>query len=337
MSERTNRSGPKIGIVGFGRMAEMFHVPGLKKAGWRIESILDVTELRREVAVDLGVPRVCSSMKEFLETEIDAALVSTHSSVRKEVIAPLARSGRHLMVEKPIATTAREGEALCCLADENNVLLTVYHNRRFDPDAVRVRELVESGFIGRPFHVENRLFAGEPATAFGAETFNQKWRETASLGGGTMLDWGVHLMDQTLTLMRDAGKVVGVSADVRNVRYGDADDHFLISVVFENGDRALVGKSDVCPLGPPHKWLVVGENGSLVADWDCVNACNYDGDEQTIDSAPKTTNLHRNFREAVEGRAELLVTAREALRVIQVFDAARRSARNGGKSVTTEI
>ena len=308
-------------------MAECFHVPLIRHAGWRLKAALDVTPSRRAKALELGVPRACATMAEFLATGIDAALVSTHSSVRLDAIRPLAKAGKHLLIEKPLATTTREARTIIDLCDRAGVLCSVYHNRRWDPDFLRVRQLVESGLIGEIVRVENRLFEKEPATRFGCEDFRQEWRVTVALGGGTLLDWGPHLMDQALTLMdtAGAGRVVAVMADVRHVRHGDADDHAMIELVFENGAHALVGKSDVCPVGPGEKWIVVGNRGSLVADWDSARAADGRGRTRTLTGPTKTVNLHQNFREAVEGRAELLVTARQSLRTVRIFDAARRS------------
>lgn len=326
----------KIGIVGFGRMAELYHLPPLRQAGWQVQAVLDVTPARREAARALGVPQVCSDMDEFASSGVQAALVAPHSSVRLSVVEPLAERGIHALIEKPLAMTAAEAQRICEVCERCGVLCSVYHNRRWDADFLRVRQIVQSGFIGRPLRVENRLFEREPAMRFGAPEFHQQWRITAALGGGTMLDWGPHLLDQVLTLMHDAGPVVMVLGEVRHVHYGDADDHFMIDLLFENGARALVGKSDVCPIGPACKWIVVGERGSLIGHWESATARNTDEAEQIITQTPPPADLHRNFLEAVRDGQPLLVTARQSLRVVEIFDAARESATRG-ESVRVRI
>lgn len=334
-----NRSEPapmKIGIVGFGRMAEVCHVPGLRGAGWDIAAALDVTPARREAARALGIAVVCERIEELAQAGIAAALVAPHSSVRWSVIEPLVARGIHLLIEKPLATTADEARRICEACERAGVLCSVFHNRRWDADFLRVRKVVESGFIGGVLRVENRLFEAEPATRFGAAEFNQCWRVTAGMGGGSMLDWGPHLLDQVLTLMHAAGPVVSVNAEVRCVRHGDADDHFMIDLRFGNGAAALVGKSDICPIGPRHKWLVVGERGSLVGDWKSLNARNIEGVEKTSRAAPRPADLHRNFLEAVRDGKPLLVTARQSLRTVEIFDSARQSAL-WGESVRVRI
>lgn len=335
-SPRTAGAPVKIGIVGFGKMAELCHLPALRKAGWTVEAVLDVTPARRAAATALKIPHTYDSMDAFLGGGIRAALVSPHTSVRLEVVEALAGRGIPMLIEKPLAMTAPEARTICEVCERAGVLCSVFHNRRWDADFLRVSQIVESGFIGSVLRVENRLFEREPATRFGTPEFNQSWRVTAGLGGGSMLDWGPHLVDQALTLMEGAGPVVSVLGEVRHVRHGDADDHFMIDLLFENGARALVGKSDVCPIGPGGKWLVVGDRGSLIANWDTLTARDADGAEKTLNTTIAPADLHRNFLEAVRDGTPLLVTARQSLRVVEIFDAARTSAAQG-ESVRVRI
>lgn len=323
---------PRVGIVGFGAMAVHCHVPAFRKSGWDLAAVLDVTPARRAAAEAAGVSVVTDRMKDFLAADLDAALIATHSSVRMKVIRPLAKANVSLLIEKPLAITAREARAICDLCDEHNVHASVFHNRRWDPDFLRVRKIIDSGLIGNMLRVENRMFASGPGTGFGTSEFHQAWRETASMGGGTMLDWGPHFIDQVLTLLEHSGPVVGVHADIRHVRFGDADDHFMIDLDFEDGTRALVGKSDLCPEVDETKWIIVGDRGSLVGDWNTVRAQGIRGKKtvrKEISTNPRGANIHRNLREAVVDGAPLLVTARQSLRVCEVMDAARKAAKTG--------
>ncbi len=335
-SPRTTGAPVKIGIVGFGKMAELCHLPALRKAGWIVESVLDVTPARRAAAESFGVPHVFETLDEFVDSGVRAAVVAPHTSVRLGVVEALAGRGIPMLIEKPLAMTAPEARKICEVCEQAGVLCSVFHNRRWDADFLRVSQVVESGFVGSVLRVENRLFECEPATRFGTPEFNQSWRVTAGLGGGSMLDWGPHLLDQVLTLMRQAGPVVNVLGEVRHVRHGDADDHFMIDLLFENGARALVGKSDVCPVGPGGKWLVVGDRGSLIADWEALKARDADGAEKSLNTTIEPADLHRNFLEAVRDGTPLLVTARQSLRTVEVFDAARASA-GRGESIRVRI
>lgn len=318
----------RIAIIGFGRMAEVAHLPSLQKTGWEVAAVVDVTATRRDMARKLGVRHVVESVDELAEVELDAALIATHSSTREAVARPLIERGLHLLVEKPLATTADEAERLCAACDAAGVLLSVYHNRRFDPDVVMVRAMIDAGHLGEVFHIENRSFADKPATEFGTQSFNQAWRTTHSLGGGTLLDFGPHWLDQVLTLTPSLGSVVTVFGQVEHHRFGDADDHFQIELAFEGGQRALISKSDITPIAPDYKWLLIGANGSAIFRDDAITFRDFQGREHTIAEAGEAPNLHANFLDAINERAELLVTGRQSLRTVQIIEAARTSSAN---------
>lgn len=318
----------RIAIIGFGRMAEVAHLPALQKAGWEVVAVVDVTTARQRDARKLGISTVVDSVDELLKQDvaIDAALIAAHSSVRREAALPLIERGVHLLIEKPLAITADEAEAICNACDDAKVKLSVYHNRRFDPDVMMVRAMVRDGRLGRLLSIENRSFADKPAVEFGAASFNPNWRITRKLGGGTLLDFGPHWIDQVLTLSPDLGRVKSVFARIGHHRFGDADDDFLINLVFESGSHALISKTDVCPIAPNYKWLVIGEHGSAIFRDDRTTFRDFKGAEHTIDQPGEAPNLHANFLEAINGQAELLVTGRESLRTVQIIDAARKSA-----------
>jgi len=327
---------PRIGIVGFGRMAEIHHLDGLRKAGFDVPVVLDITPARRDAALRAGVGLACSDMDLFLETGLQAALITTHSSVRAEVALPLIEAGLHLLIDKPLAVTAPEATAICVAAGRAGVLVSVYHNRRWDADAILVRRLVQEGVLGELIHIENRSFHDGPAVGFGTPDFHQRWRIEASMGGGTLLDFGPHWLDQILSITGERDKVFSVLGDVRHVVFGDADDHFSITMIFESGLRALAGKSDFCLLGPECKWFLLGAKGSAVYRNNQLRAKSRDGTDHTLTDAGPMPDLHRNFLEAIEGRAELLVTARQSLRTCEIIDAARESSRTR-RSLDTNI
>jgi len=137
------------------------------------------------------------------------------------------------------------------------------NNRHFDPDYRRVKSAVQAGLAGDIVSLENRTMGARPAIGFGVAEYNPEWRITAAAGGGTMLDFGPHWTEQVLDLMAP-DKVVQVFADVRNIKWGDAEDLFDIGLVFASGARARIGKADISYYGLPYKWLILGTEATLV-------------------------------------------------------------------------
>ena len=231
-----------------------------------------------------------------------------------------------MVVEKPLAMTSHEASEMLEAARGNGVLLTCFHNRRWDLDVRRVRRVVGEGKLGDLFLVENRSASSRPAHAFGAPDFNQAWRITRSLGGGTIFDFGPHWFDQVLSVV--PGRVVQVYADVRHLKWGDADDHFDVKLVFEHGCRATVSKTDVA-YQPWPKWMVFGMRGTLRHDDETCRVRTETGEEYVQDEGDPAVDLYGNVYDTIRRGTPPAVTGEEAKRNIDLIDASFRSAAEG--------
>jgi len=327
----------KAGILGFGRMSEMAHLKGMRNCGmYDVKNVCDITESRRARAEELEL-EATDNLDEFLSSDIEFVVIGTHSSVHYEQALACARAKKHMLIEKPISLTGPEAEKMVAAAKANDVILTAFHNRHFDPDYRTVKQAVRDGLLGDLIHVENRTAGSRPAVGFGTEDFNREWRITKDLGGGTMMDFGPHWTEQVLDLL-EGQKVIEVFADVRNLKWGDAEDLFKIDMIFDGGTRATVSKADIA-YHSFEKWLVFGMDGTLHGptqkDPCTVEICKADEKISRTKQVP-AFNLHENIAKAIRGEEELIITPDHALRVMQVLQAARDSAAQG-KSVTVSI
>jgi scyllo-inositol 2-dehydrogenase (NADP+) len=277
--------------------------------------------------------RATDELVEFLQDDVELAFITSHSSAHHEHTLAALRARKHCMVEKPFAVNGQQASEMVAAARSQGVLLSCFHNRRWDENVRRVRPVVLSGALGKPFLVENRTAYKAPAVSFGTPDFNREWRVTASMGGGTIFDFGPHWFDQVLSLL-PGRKVVQVFADVRHVRWGDADDFFDVKLVFDDGCRATVTKSDVSYVGFP-KWIIFGTEGSLKYE---RNTCTFADEhgERVVEEAEPAVNLFENLHGAIREGKPLAVTGEEARRNVLLIDASFESARLG-KSVDVEI
>src|SRR5439155_20681236 len=102
------------------------------------------------------------------------------------------KAGRHVVVEKPMATSVAEAEAMVRAADAADRKLFVHQNYRFFPEFTVMRDVVRSGVIGRVYHVRNYL----------SQFFRRDdWQTLAKNGGGLLNNWGAHFIDQILQLI----------------------------------------------------------------------------------------------------------------------------------------
>jgi len=136
--------------------------------------------------------------------------------------------------------------------------LTVYQSRRWDPDFVALRRTVESGAVGKPFHLESFIGGyGHPCSY---------WHSHEPISGGTIFDWGSHYFDWTLLLFRE--QVETVSAVAQTLVWQDVtnSDHVNVDLRFADGTQASFLHSDIATALKP-KWYLLGTGGAIVGDW----------------------------------------------------------------------
>jgi len=325
----------RTGIVGFGAMAEKHHLPKMRETGlFEMVSVCDITPSRRALAETMGL-KATADLDAFLASDIELVVIATHSSTHHELALKAAAAGRHMLIEKPLAVSGKQAEEMTAAAGKAGVVMMTYHNRHFDPDYRMVKSAVRDGLLGDIVSIENRTFGARPAVGFGVKDYNQEWRITAAHGGGTLLDFGPHWTEQILDLM-EGQSVIQVFGDVRHVRWGDADDHFRIDMVFSNGVRAAAAKSDIAYGVPPLKWIILGDRATLRGpqeDRIVISGPDYELRRAT---AVEETSLHANLARHIRNGEPLVITPQHALRVMRVLQAAIDSA-GAGRSVEVNI
>ncbi len=349
----------KMGIIGFGGMGE-FHFSSIReKLGDCVEvkGVFDVREERQQHALERGLLAYGSRESLLSDPEIDLVLVATPNNFHKEIAIDALRHGKNCVCEKPVTLNSEELREIFAVADETGRIFTVHQNRRWDRDYRIIREIVNSGVIGKPYMVESRVQ--------GSKRVLQEWRGRRENGGGMIYDWGIHILDQIMWL--DKSKVKEVYADTFSIFTDDVDDNFKAVIKFESGLNAMLQVDTNCFINQP-RWHLLCEDGTAVitdwacngkivklADdkdlgWDSVIVYTEAGPTRTMAPRPRETTeelplpdvktdwceFYRNVTAAIEGREELIVKHEESLRVMNVIDALFESARTG-KSVTVNV
>ena len=338
-----------LGIIGFGGMAGHHHTQ-LSKGNTKvkIKGIYDINPKRVEAAIDLGYVGYNSREEILSDPEIDIILVATTNEVHKEIAIDALRHGKHVICEKPVTPTSEELLEIMEVAKETGKVFTIDQNRRTNKDFVLMRRNVEAGEIGKPYVIESRVE--------GSRGMPSGWRTIKALGGGMMLDWGVHLIDQLMYMYDE--KVVSVYCKMFSIDYPEVDDNFRLTMTFESGLVAHIEVSTNNYITHP-RWYVLGEKGTLQIDnWNCDGKIVRCIDKENVweeeivytKAGPTKTMAPRNpistevltlsepldvidnldpvyeqLTDAIEG-AELKIKPEQALRVIRVMEAAFKSA-----------
>lgn len=279
----------------------------------------------------------------------DLVVVAAPNRVHASLAEASLNAGLPVVVDKPMATTAVQARRLESLSRQAGVLLTVFHNRRWDNDFLTVRRLVAEGALGSLVRLESRFERFRP------EVDDERWRESPSPeeGGGLLLDLGSHLIDQALVLF---GRPTHVYAEVEHRRPGAQvdDDTFVAlrfaeapiahlwagALVYRPGPRLrLTGARGVYErfgLDPQEEAL---RSGMRPGDagwgeeppeaWGRLSA-EVDGrsiDERVRPQPGAYEAFYEGLRDAIRDGGPPPVSAREGVAVLEVIEAARESAR----------
>lgn len=246
-----------LGIVGFGGMAQ-FHREELEKIdGIHLRGTFDIKEERQEYAKELGL-KAYQSLEALLEEEsIDIILVATPNDEHKPIAIQAMRAGKHVISEKPVTLSSQDLKEMIQVSKETKRYFTVHQNRRWDEDFLTMKQVYDNGMLGPVYRIESRVH--------GSIGIPGDWRQYPEHGGGMVLDWGVHLLDQILLM---AGRMPQkVYASTTNITNQLVDDGFRAELIFSDGLEALVevGTSNFISLP---RWYVLGQNGTaLIKDW----------------------------------------------------------------------
>ena len=321
----------RIAIVGYGGMGGWHAKYLLASDVAELAGICDIAEDRCELAKERGI-HVYEDWNALLsDPTVEIVTLAIPNELHKPYAIAAMEAGKNVISEKPVTLSNRTGK-----------LFTVHQNRRWDKDYLMMKQAYASGDLGEVFGIESRVQ--------GSRGIPGDWRGKKIHGGGMILDWGVHLIDQMLGIVYDR-KIERIYCRCDHITNYEVDDGFKLDLYFE-GDltaRIEVGTSHFIALP---RFYMTGSNGSaMVADWkdNCRVVCckNWEEkdvvpvvtaagltktmaprDEKTIVESeivrPESDvhDFYRNVCLAVDGKAEQIVTHAQLMRVMKIMEAA---------------
>ncbi|MGY1804919.1 Gfo/Idh/MocA family oxidoreductase [Blastococcus sp. SYSU D00922] len=335
----TTDSPVRFGLVGYGFGGRWFHAPLLGAADG-IEFLGVVTssaERRALVEQDSPGRATFGSLEALADAGAEAVAISTPAATHSELTDRALELGLAVVCDKPFALDAGAARRSVELAEQRGLALSPYQNRRWDSDFLTVRRLVADGTLGDVVRFESRFERLAPADGPGAA------------GGGTLLDFGSHLVDQALVLL---GPVESVYAEWR-LRENGLDDDVFVALTHTGGARSHLWGSWSQP-SPGPRFRVTGTEAGYVNPtlMDVQEELLLDGqtpatlgEDWGAEPAERGGHVHRGgasetvraengawdtfypaFARAVRGAGPLPVDPRDAVASMTVLDAARRSA-----------
>jgi predicted dehydrogenase len=338
----SSTGGPRVGLVGYGGAGRAFHAPLLARAGLEVAAVATGNpERAAQVGEDLPGAAVVADLTALLATDgIDLVVLASPSGVHVAQAAEVVAAGIPVVVDKPLGVDATSALEAVDVAARAGVPLTVFQNRRYDPEFRTLAKVVSDGLVGRVIRAELRWERWRPVP-------KQRWRENAppQEGGGLLLDLYPHLVDQAHLLF---GPIETVYAEVSSLTTVSEDTAFLScrhtsGVVSHLGSTALAAAPGpwLRLLGREAAFVVGGLNEEPTAftEWLPSDADHLgwlvrsDGEREAVPRVPgDQADFYREVAQALaqpDPQAAMPVDPRDAVHALAVIDAARMSAESG--------
>lgn len=317
-------------IVGYGASFNMGRAhanwvnqtPGLKTI-----AVCDTDIKRTEAAKqELSDILTYNSLDEMLENpEIDLVVVVTPHNTHYSIGMKCLSAGKNVILEKPMCLKIKEADEMINLAKKNNLMLSVFHNRRWDGDFLALKEILEKKLIGDIFHIE--MFCG----GYGHPGY--WWRSNKEISGGAFYDWGAHYLDWLLQVVKS--KIRDVMGYFHKLVWKDItnEDQVRAIIRFENGTVADVQISSIAKIGKP-RWRILGTKGAITdIGQDKFKVCSeIKGIPFEAEIKYKKSNwpaYYQNISEHLLKKKPLIVKPEEARTVIGIMELAEKSHKSG--------
>ena len=330
----------RVGLLAYGAIGHEHNLAVQNTDGLVLSAVCDTNPDRLRAALELAPDATTfDDATAMLDSGlVDLVVVSTPPNSHFDWACAALSRGIHVVLEKPMALTAAQCDQAMALAQEKDLLLVVYQNRRFDPDFVTLKHLIDADVIGEVFQYDS--FVGghsEPC---------RYWHSDAAVSGGAIFDWGSHFLDQILAVFPDAVAHVSGLNQKRRWMHATNADHAEVRITFGSGKQASFINSDLAAARKP-KFYVLGTEGAIVGDWDpaaepavadlpailTIYRPGLAPEKVTLDPVEPFA-FHRSIVDYFNLGVPMPVTASQSRDVVAIMEAAEKSALKCGAPVT---
>ncbi|WP_313082124.1 oxidoreductase [Atlantibacter sp.] len=334
----------RVGLIGYGYASKTFHAPLIVGTPGMTLAAVSSSDASKVHADWPGVTVVSDPKQLFNDPEIDLIVIPTPNDTHFPLARAAMEAGKHVVVDKPFTVTLSQARELEALAKSRGLVLSVFHNRRWDSDFLTLKGLIAEGKLGEVSYFESHFDRYRPQV-------RNRWREQAGPGSGIWYDLGPHLIDQALVLF---GVPVSITVDMAQLR-PDAQTTDYFHAVLAYPQRRVVLHSTMLAAAESARYIVHGTRGSYVKfgldpqedrlkagerlpqeDWGydmrdgvLTLASGDELDAQTLLTVPGNyPAYYAAIRDALNGQGENPVPASQAIRVMELIELGIESAKH---------
>jgi predicted dehydrogenase len=333
----------RMGIIGVGGIAQSRHIPAFLQLKDKV-TITAVQDLNidraREVAAISGIENVCADYKDMFD-KVDAVTICTPNKFHAEIAIAALEAGVHVLCEKPMAITVDECEAMISAANQAGKVLSIAYHYRFKKEAQAAKQTMLEGAVGDPLVIRVQALRRRKVPGWGVFT-NKELQ-----GGGSLIDYGCHLLDLSLWLLGDIEPVTVVGKSYNRLskmpnqvnEWGsfdhetfEVDDHVTSYITFDNGASLMFECSWSANIKEDTENVSISgvDGGINVFPYEVYQAKNGMLLNTTAHSIIGEVNpglpQAENFIDTCLGDAELVVKPEEALKVTKIIEAIYQSS-----------
>lgn len=325
----------KAGMIGYGQSFRVghHHISEIKQAGMQAVAVADpVKSCRDQAEKDFPGIQTYKSVDEMLKkSDINLAAVLTPHNSHADLAIRCLRAGRHVVCEKPFAITTAECDAMIREAKKRKLMLSTYHNRHWDGCILEATRLIRRGVIGKVIRAEAHMG--------GYRCPGAAWRSSKSISGGILYDWGAHLLEYSLQVIKsDIVEVMGHAATgfwapKTPWKKDTIEDEGFAIVRFKNGAWLTLCISHIDSNPKPGIIEFTGTKGSYIMDHQAYTIVRHDGQDTITTKGRNRRNegwrFYKNIANHLTKGTKLVITAEWARRPIHILDLAGQSAKRG--------
>lgn len=331
----------KVAVIGYGGQGAWHCDQVLKSDVCELKGTYDIREVRNDAARQKGIFVYDSDEAVMADPDVDIVVVAVPNDSHEYLVKDALKAGKNVICEKPVEMSVASVDRMIAAAKEAGKLFTVHQNRRWDVDFRAIKQIVESGEIGKPLCIESRIH--------GSRGIPSDWRCEKEHGGGMIFDWGVHLIDQMLQIYKQ--KITSLYCRCSHITNKEVDDGFKLDLYFEDGASAHIELGTYNFIAMPRFYMTAEKGSAIISDWrhkchvakltkwvekDVTPVQNAAGITKTMAPRDSLTldeydieipvcdvhEFYRNFCLSIDGKAEQIVKHAEIRRVMQVIEAA---------------
>jgi predicted dehydrogenase len=246
----------KIGICGAGGIVDGAHLPAYIKAGLEVVAIYDVDNAKaKEVAAKHGIPRVYSTLAELLsDSSVEIVDIAVPAAAQPEIFAQVAAAKKHILAQKPFATTVAAGELMVKQAADAGIIAAVNQQLRFEEGVAAAHKMVDLGWIGK---VSNFSINVNLMTPW------ELWPWAKDLDRLEVMLHSIHYHDLIRWFLGDA-KTVFCAAGRTAGQFPIGETRTISTALYDNGVTSLVHANHVNRGGDNYaEYRIDGDKGSI--------------------------------------------------------------------------